>query len=266
MDTAADQPTPETDPARPLAERERGRIKWEIWLVLGVSLGMSALYAVTDLVQALTRPTPLSSQVAALNTSQSTRHVFDLIFQLLGITSNLVPALLAVYLLARDGREGRLGLDTRHLRRDGILGAGLALLIGIPGLGLYVAAHALGISLTVVAESLPDVWWRYPVLVLSAVQNAALEEIVVVGYLLTRLSDLGVKRRNALLASAVLRGSYHLYQGFGAFFGNAVMGLIFGYFFTRTRRVVPLIVAHALIDTVSFVGYALLAGRVSWLH
>jgi membrane protease YdiL (CAAX protease family) len=67
------------------------------------------------------------------------------------------------------------------------------------------------------------------------------------------------------VASSVLRGSYHLYQGFGGFAGNFVMGLIFGYFFQRTKRVAPLIVAHTLIDAVSFVGYALLQGHVSWL-
>ena len=43
------------------------------------------------------------------------------------------------------------------------------------------------------------------------------------------------------------------------------MGLIFGWLYTRTRRVLPLIVAHTILDVVSFVGYELLAGRVSWL-
>ena len=65
--------------------------------------------------------------------------------------------------------------------------------------------------------------------------------------------------------AAVLRGSYHLYQGFGAFLGNAAMGLVFGYLYRRWGRVTPLIIAHVLIDAVAFVGYALLQGRVSWL-
>ena len=87
--------------------------------------------------------------------------------------------------------------------------------------------------------------------------NATLEEVVVVGYLITRLRQLGRSAPWAIgLASAVLRGSYHLYQGFGAFVGNAVMGVVFGWFFLRTRRVMPLIVAHTILDTVSFVGYA----------
>ena len=60
-------------------------------------------------------------------------------------------------------------------------------------------------------------------------------------------------------ASAVLRGSYHLYQGFGPFVGNAVMGLVFGEWFRRRGRVMPLVIAHTLLDVVSFVGYQLFA-------
>jgi membrane protease YdiL (CAAX protease family) len=63
----------------------------------------------------------------------------------------------------------------------------------------------------------------------------------------------------------VIRGSYHLYQGAGGFIGNAVMGLIFGVLYRRWGRVTPMIIAHFLIDAVAFVGYALLAGHVSWL-
>jgi membrane protease YdiL (CAAX protease family) len=69
----------------------------------------------------------------------------------------------------------------------------------------------------------------------------------------------------SIVFSAVLRGCYHLYQGFGAFIGNAAMGLIFGYLYRRWGRVTPLIIAHTLIDTVTFLGYAALVGRVSWL-
>ncbi len=44
------------------------------------------------------------------------------------------------------------------------------------------------------------------------------------------------------------------------------MGLIFGYLYRRwNRRVMPMIIAHTLIDAVTFVGYAALVGRVSWL-
>jgi membrane protease YdiL (CAAX protease family) len=104
-----------------------------------------------------------------------------------------------------------------------------------------------------------------PVLILSAVENGVLEEIVMIAYLLTRLRDLRLGWWTAILTSAVIRGSYHLYQGFGGFVGNLVMGLVFGYFFRRTRRVMPLIVAHSILDIVSFVGYALLKDHLGFL-
>jgi membrane protease YdiL (CAAX protease family) len=103
------------------------------------------------------------------------------------------------------------------------------------------------------------------VLILSAIQNAVLEEVIVVGYLLRRLHQLGWSPGSALAASSVLRGSYHLYQGIGGFVGNMVMGVVFVYLYRRWGRVGPLVVAHSLLDIGAFVGYALLAGKVGWL-
>ena len=62
-----------------------------------------------------------------------------------------------------------------------------------------------------------------------------------------------------LLALALLRGAYHLYQGIGPGVGNALMGVVFALVFLRVRRVMPLVIAHALLDAVGFVGYPLLA-------
>jgi membrane protease YdiL (CAAX protease family) len=242
-----------------------------VWLVLGVSLGASAVYAAVSLIAKLTASKPLSQQHATLNPSQAPgRPWLDLAYQLLGILFALVPALLAVHLLSRDADSvgsvwTRLGIDRRRPVFDLTSGTVLAAAIGIPGLGLYLLARAIGVNATVVPAALPHTWWAIPVLVLSALQNAVLEEVVVVGYLLTRLRQLGWQTVTAVVASALLRGSYHLYQGFGAFVGNAVMGVVFALFFLRTRRVAPLIVAHTILDVVSFVGYALFAGRLSFL-
>jgi len=141
----------------------------------------------------------------------------------------------------------------------------LVFLIGGCGLGLYILAFKAGISLDIVAASLPDVWWRIPVLLLSALQDGILEEVLVVGYLLSRLRLLGVSPAWAVAIGAVLRGSYHLHQGIGPFIGNVIMGVLFGVLFLRWRRVNPMIIAHMLINSVAFIGYTLLAGHVSWL-
>ncbi len=239
----------------------------EVWLVLGVSLGASALWAVVRYIGDLTAPGPLRKQVAELNSSAAPgRPWLDLSLQVVGIATALVPAFLALHMFVRDGAGlATIGLDRRQPRHDAVFGAGLAAAVGGTGLGLYLIAWHSGTNLTVVPADLPDVWWRIPVLVLSAVENAVLEEVVVVGYLLTRLRQLGWSDNRALATSALLRGSYHFYQGIGGFVGNLVMGLLFGRIYQRRGRIGPLVVAHSLIDAVAFVGYTFLAGRVSWL-
>jgi membrane protease YdiL (CAAX protease family) len=241
----------------------------EVLLVLGVSLGQSAVYAIVTIIARLTAEQKLNQQTATLNPSQAPgRPYLDLTLQLLGILFAVVPALLAVHLLQRDpgGARETLGLDARRPWFDGLSGAGLAALIGIPGLVLVVAATKLGINAQVVPSALPGYWWAVPVLILSAAQNAALEETVMIGYLLNRLPQMGWRVPAAIVTSALIRGSYHLYQGFGGFIGNTVMGVVFGLFYLKTRRLWPLIVAHTLLDVVAFVGYALLKDSLPFLH
>jgi len=250
-----------------LTWRERVLLRWEIVAVFAVSLGASGVYAFVSLIGSLTARQSLASQQVTLNGSQAPgRPVLDLFLQLVSLASGAAPVILAFYLLARSGDGAKsIGVDRTQPLRDFLRGAGLAALIGGSGLGLYFIAYKSGIAVNIVAENLPNIWWRFPVLVLSALQNGLLEEVLVTGYLLTRLRQLGVHPWIAVLISATLRGSYHLYQGFGGFIGNAVMGLIFGTLFLRWRRVLPMVIAHALIDGVAFIGYALLAGHVSWL-
>jgi len=225
------------------------------------------VYALVQYIGSLTAQQTLSKQAVIVHgTLAPGRPLLDLSLQLTSISLALAPVLLVFYLLARAGEgPSSIGLDASQPGRDLARGAVLAAVIGGSGLALYLAAYHLGVELNVVAENLPDVWWRIPVLLLSAAQNGILEEVVVVGYLLSRLDRLRVRPWLAIAISAVIRGSYHLYQGIGAFLGNAVMGVIFGILYRRWGRVTPLIVAHALIDAVTFVGYALLAGHVSWL-
>ena len=238
------------------------RTRAEVWIVLGLSLGQSAVYAVISLLAQLTRG-PLRDATATLNRSQNERQWLDLTLQLLGIGFSLVPVALALYLLSLDrdqpGPLRRLGLDGSRPARDVMWGAVLALGIGLPGLGLYAIGRSLGVTAQIVPVPDSTYWWTIPLLVLAAVQNAALEEIVVVGYLMTRLREFRWGQWAMLLTSALLRGAYHLYQGFGQAAGNFVMGLVFGYWFQRTGRVLPLVIAHTVLDVATFVGYALLA-------
>lgn len=244
------------------------RLKTEIWIVLGLSLGASAIYAVVDLTATLTRG-PLKDATATLNRSQSDREWLDLTYQLLGIGFALVPVALAIYLMTLDKDQPsvreRLGLDRGGARSDLLWGVLLALVIGIPGIGLYLLGRELGVTAQIVTSPIDTYWWTIPVLILAAIKNAVVEEVIVVGYLTTRLRRLSWGVPQTIVASAVLRGTYHLYQGFGQAVGNVVMGLLFGYWFTRTQRVLPLVIAHTILDVISFVGYALLRDHVGWL-
>ncbi len=253
-----------------VAPERRRVVVVEVVVVLLVTLGLSGLRSVVSLLDSLASPTPLAQQTVALNAPQARVGLLDLAAQLLSTTQLVAWGALGAYLLWRGigtaprGRDAlcAVGLDRRRPAADAAGGATLAALIGIPGLGLSLLARAAGLNLTVLPATLDDTWWRVPALVASAAGNAWAEEVLVVAYLLTRLRQLGVGENRSLLLAALLRGSYHLYQGFGGFVGNVVMGLVFGRVFQRTSRVLPLVVGHTLIDIVAFVGYALLGARL----
>jgi membrane protease YdiL (CAAX protease family) len=247
---------------------DRSRLGLEIIIVLGLTLGQSAVYSLLRIVERMTRDEPLAQQTSTLNASATPdRPWLDLSYQLVGIAFALVPVLLVLYLLNLTNRPaGRvIGLDLRRPRFDLVLGLLIAVGIGIPGLGLYLGARELGLNTQVQASGLADNWWTVPVLILSAFENAMLEEVIMVGYLFTRFAQLGWRIPMIIIVSATIRGSYHLYQGFGGFVGNLIMGAIFGLIYLKWRRVTPLIIGHTLLDIASFVGYALLAPHVNWL-
>ncbi len=233
--------------------KSRRRLVIEVLLVLGVSLGQSAIYSVVSLLDKLSRA-PISQGTSTLNAVRNNREFFDFTYQILDIFFALVPVMLVFYLLAEPGKSvfRRIGLDWRHPVRDGLGALGLLVVIGIPSLGLYAAGRAMGITTEIIPSALNQYWWTVPVLVLSAIRAGVLEEVILNGYLLGRLQKIGMGPWAAIVLSALLRGSYHAYQGFGPFIGNFAMGLLFGWVYKKYGRVAPLVVAHALIDIAAF--------------
>jgi hypothetical protein len=142
----------------------------------------------------------------------------------------------------------------------------LAAIVGGVGLGLLYAAKALGINRNIIVGSGANRWWDVVLLVAQAAKTAIGEEVVVCGYLLLRFRQMGWGDNQSLVVSSVVRGSYHLYQGWGGFGGNFVLGLFFGRIFQKyRRRVMPFIVAHFIVDAIAFVGYVYLKRHASWL-
>ncbi|WP_425452833.1 CPBP family intramembrane glutamic endopeptidase [Citricoccus muralis] len=288
-------PTPPTPPTRPavpggldaLAAPSARMVRWEIAIVLALSLGKSAVYAIVNLIDKWTQA-PLSGQTTTLNPALDDRQYFDLTYQLLDIGFALVPVLLVLHLVWIRGRNPfrAFGLDFRRPGRDVVLGVGLFLAIGLGTLAVYAAGRAAGVTTAIVGSALNEYWWSTPVLLLSALRHGLLEEVIVVAWLFDRLAYLQQLRAGrdpsrpgseggmrawasgavvplhpvtVLVACAVLRGAYHLYQGVGPGVGNLLMGLVFGAVYLRYRRVMPLVIAHFLLDAAGFVAYPLLA-------
>lgn len=247
--------------AVPVSAGERRRLTWEVCLVLAVSVGQSAVYSLLSLLRRLLAPVPLGSQQAQVNPSRDALALWDIVYQLLSVFFDLALVALVVYLLWEPGQNAlrRIGLD--FTRFGGDLGRGILLtaVIGIPGLALYAAGRALGVTVAVVASPLDASWWTVPLLMLAALRAGLTEEVIFIGYLFDRLRRFGWNWWAIILSTAALRGAYHAYQGIGAIVGNVAMGIVFGWCYKRWGRVMPLVIAHTILDIVAFVGYPVAA-------
>lgn len=243
---------------------------WEVAIVLALSLGRSAVYAVLQLAERLSIA-PLSEQTATVQRSRSRAEFFDFSYQLLDSLFALAPVALVIYLVFLHGGNPfrRWGLDFRRPGRDWALGAGLFALIGLGTLAVYLAGRSWGLTAQIIPADITAYWWSSPVLLLAALRHSLLEEVIMVAYLFDRARRIwpqlaGGPQRTVsagfwvlILTSAALRGLYHLYQGFGPGLGNLVMGVIFGWLYLRYGRVMPLVIAHFLLDAVAFLAFPL---------
>jgi membrane protease YdiL (CAAX protease family) len=231
-------------------------LREEVAVVLFLSLLASAVYAIISFTQAPLKGVTIHSVPQVSFPTQLANVVFG-----------LAPVWLVVYLVRRNGEGlGAIGLAAQGLAQD--LGRGLVLFAfaGVAGIGIYIGAVALGVNRFVVPVPPLGHWWTVPVLVMVALESALVEEVIVVGYLTTRLQQLGLTATAAVGASALLRGTYHLYQGWGGFAGNLALGLFFGVVFVRTRRTWPLVIAHFLLDVGAGVGYLLFREHLPGFH
>jgi membrane protease YdiL (CAAX protease family) len=225
----------------------------EVFVVLALSFLASAAYAILSILEA-----PIAGvRVASVNQSS------QLARQLLGFVFGLAPVYLVWHIVHRT-REGLvgIGLDERQPRKDAVSGLAIFVVVALGGIGIYLGAVALGVNRFVVPVPPIGHWWTVPVLLLNAALAALLEEVIVLAYLVTRLRQLALTPWAAIGASALLRGTYHLYQGWGGFAGNLAMGLLFGWLFIRTRRAWPFVIAHFLLDVAAGVGFLLFRDRL----
>jgi membrane protease YdiL (CAAX protease family) len=166
------------------------------------------------------------------------------------LTTGLVVPI-ALLLLARTGQPpARLGLTRKGLGHD--LSGAVGLLAGAFGLTAALSLLLLPFTDFKATETnthVPAYFLVYAVLVSAT--TAINEEVIVNGYFLTRLSQLGWTPWSAFALSFAVRESYHLYYGL-AF----VMTMPFGYLLTRSfqkrGRVGRAILTHFAYDLILF--------------
>jgi membrane protease YdiL (CAAX protease family) len=167
-------------------------------------------------------------------------------------TALIVP--IALLQLARTGQPpSSLGLTRRGWRRDVVESIGLY--AGVWALNLAVITPLfllIGDSLTNSEHDthVPAYFVIYGVIL--SITTAVNEEVVVNGYFMTRLAQLGYSPRTSLAISLAVRTSYHVYYGLG-FLATIPFGYLATRSFQKRGRLTRPILAHFLNDVVLLV-------------
>jgi membrane protease YdiL (CAAX protease family) len=168
-----------------------------------------------------------------------------------GLTHEVASLLLLVYVLSR--RNLRLAnLGFRWSAKD--------LLLGLPAAIGGFFAYAIGFLIVSFIHRLvlgsPAVgpnaraFFSHPGLAIIpyVLLNPFFEELIVRAYLMTELLELTGSAFLAVAVSVLVLASYHLYYGWVGAISIGFMFLAFSIFFLKTRRALPIISAHGLID------------------
>ncbi len=165
-------------------------------------------------------------------------------------TAIIVP--IALLLLARTGQPpATLGLERRGWWRDGF--GAVALLAGTWAVNLILliplstVLNNKHLTNTASNSHVPAYFVIYGLAV--AATTAINEEVLVNGYFLTRLSQLGWSPRRAFALSLAVRTSYHLYYGIGLI-ATVPFGYLAARSFQKRRRLLRPILAHFLYDAI----------------
>ena len=216
-------------------------LRWELGLVLVLAFA----------------PSVLGLLFLALGSAGTAQVEAEVVPSLVSIAIELFlswsPILVIGYLLARN-REGWSGIGLTRLR-PGDIGMGAVLWVASFVVVLVLAwlfQYFGQREVDFLPEGLP-LWFRALQAVLIAVTAGVTEEIVVRGYAQTRLEQLRASTAVILLVPTALWAVLHVYQGLGAALTIFGLGLMYAWYFQRTRRLWPLILAHVLFDMTQLV-------------
>ncbi|NRA29785.1 MAG: CPBP family intramembrane metalloprotease [Parvularculaceae bacterium] len=186
-----------------------------------------------------------------------------------GSVAIITTAIFVTFLLMSRKESWRdLGLKWPNSWGGFFAGAGATIAVLI---SIYAAAYAAQTFNAVVLgnaeRNLPEVATVAQLvtfLVISWTSAAIGEELVFRGFLMTRIADLfgrsGLGWAVALVVSSALFGIGHFYQGLPGIIFTGTVALAFGAWYIIGRRnLLPLIIAHGIVDTLSMVALFMMA-------
>jgi uncharacterized protein len=155
--------------------------------------------------------------------------------------------ILGGFLYVRGWTFKRVGLIPRLM--DTLIGVGLAVGSYAAYVALWILVSAANLQPTYLNGASSPVDGHFSLLTAVAVSvvNPFFEELFVCGYLITVAKESG-RPALGVNASIAVRLAYHLYQGGVGVLGIIPLGMIFAFWFSKTGRLWPVVVAHALAD------------------
>ncbi len=170
---------------------------------------------------------------------------------LVGLVQEISGLLLLGYVLSRRGRRLR-DLGRRWTLKDvgtGLLMAGFSFAIYLLGSTLIHLLHFAIYGALATGPSSGDFFAHPSVLAIPfTLVNPFFEELLVRAYLMTEIVELTGSSALAIVVSVAVQTSYHLYYGWSGALSLAFLFLAFALYFARTRRALPIIVAHGVFD------------------
>lgn len=165
----------------------------------------------------------------------------------------IIMSILLSFLYVRGWTLRYIGL--RPTVRQTLIGFVLALAAYLVHLVIWAVAMSVSPYFVALAKDthLVAPGLKIGTITVVSIINPVFEELFVTGYVISYLQ----KRRSmwfAINVSVLIRFLYHLYQGAVGVISIIPIGLIFAIWYARTRRLWPLIVAHAAFDFLALYG------------
>ncbi|MFY9674149.1 MAG: CPBP family intramembrane glutamic endopeptidase [Terriglobales bacterium] len=235
-----------SDPAVPPHAPATGRSsrKLQCWLVLTVAF---ALPIISSLIVFFGHRT--------LHAATPRRMFIAVVFQLTGLA--------CLYLVLHVQKRGLRDIGVELPMRITEIGHSFALFFGAFPIGFVVA-----IALLAVYGALGHDWQRSfndaalfgnrisIWTVVFVLLNPFHEELIVRGFLITEMEYFYNNTALAVFVSVLVQSSYHLYQGLAPAILHASTFLLFSIYFVRTRRILPVVIAHMFLDVSALSLYA----------